>query len=139
MLQFGRGMGKFQTLFTLGLTLFGMHSADAAVWVTNGPLANSRQYHTATLLANGKVLLAGGQNANYLASSELYDPATGNCAATGPMKMPLIRHTATLLPNGKVLVAGGTSNSFSGVQVAAEVYDPIAGTWVATNVMSNAR
>ena len=68
------------------------------------------QYHTATLLPNGKVLVAGGLNAAaFLASAELYDPASGTWTATGSLTTARDVHTATLLPNGKVLVAGGDS------------------------------
>ena len=65
--------------------------------------------HTATLLPNGKVLVAGGFDisGNALASAELYDPASGTWTATGSLATARAYHTATLLPNGKVLVAGG--------------------------------
>ena len=66
-------------------------------------------YHTATLLPNGKVLVAGGYDSSgvYLSSAELYDPASGTWTATGSLNTARCCHTATLLPNGKVLVAGG--------------------------------
>ena len=65
-------------------------------------------YHTATLLPNGKVLVAGGSiAAAALSSAELYDPASGTWTATGSLGTARDSHTATLLPNGKVLVAGG--------------------------------
>ena len=68
--------------------------------------------HTATLLPNGKVLVAGGYDSDgYLASAELYDPASGTWTATGSLATARYRHTATLLPNGKVLVAGGSDGS----------------------------
>ena len=68
-----------------------------------GPMSVGRFGHTATLLPNGKVLVAGG----YIASAELYDPASGTWTNTGSMSTARAGHTATLLPNGKVLVAGG--------------------------------
>ncbi len=69
-------------------------------------------HHTATLLPNGKVLVAGGMTVtlHYLASAELYDPASGTWTATGSLATARYCHTATLLPNGKVLVAGGDHN-----------------------------
>ena len=66
-------------LATLALGFSTMRQAQAAAWVTNGPMITARENHTATLLSNGKVLVAGGWNAatDYLSSAELYNPATG--------------------------------------------------------------
>ena len=65
--------------------------------------------HTATLLPNGKVLVAGGasEKFGFHDTAELYDPATGTWNLTGSLSEFRAEHTATLLPNGKVLVAGG--------------------------------
>ncbi len=99
-----------------------------------GELTVPRQFHTATLLPNGKVLIAGGSNGNSAwASAELYDPASGTFTATGSMTTPRFFHSATLLPDGKVLIAGGSS------QASAELYDPASGTFSATGVMTAAR
>ena len=64
-----------------------------------------RQFHTATLLTNGKVLVAGGTAGagNYVTTAELYDPATGVWTATGSMSVARGSHSANLLPDGKVL------------------------------------
>src|SRR5437764_9136216 len=87
-------------------------------FVVTGSLAIARSGHTATLLHNGKVLVAGGFDGNItLARAELYDPAKGTWSTTGSLKTARAYHTATLLANGKVLVAGGGNNS-------AELYDP---------------
>src|SRR5438552_629043 len=102
-------------------------------FVITGSLATARNGHTATLLPNGKVLIAGGRNGNSgLASAELYDPASGTWTATGSLATARAFHTATLLPNGKVLVAGGGNNS-------AELYDPASGPWSATGSLATAR
>ena len=84
----------------------------------------ARAYSTATLLPNGKVLVAGGNGqTGHLASAELYDPATGIFSATGSMTTVRAYHTATLLPNGKVLVAGGDDNPGNiGYLASAELY-----------------
>jgi hypothetical protein len=73
-----------------------------------GSLNTARDFHTATLLPSGAVLVAGGQDNsfNILNSAELYNPATGTWTVTGSLNDALVEHTATLLPNGKVLVAG---------------------------------
>src|ERR1700694_5709000 len=75
-----------------------------------GTLTTARQFHTATLLPNGKVLITGGFVGDYssaFSSAELYDPSTGTFSATSDMTTARYAHTATLLPNGKVLIAGG--------------------------------
>src|SRR5215217_2711562 len=78
-------------------------------WVPTGNLGTARAYHTATLLGNGTVLVAGGigSTGTSTSSAELYDPATGIWTATGSMGTAHHNHTATLLTNGNVLVAGG--------------------------------
>ena len=85
-----------------------LYDPASGTWTATGSLATARDYHTATLLPNGKVLVAGGvDNTDVLASAELYDPASGTWTATGSLATARYYHTATLLPNGKVLVAGG--------------------------------
>jgi hypothetical protein len=81
-----------------------------ASWVPTGSMGDARAYHTATLLANGQVLVAGGLGVfvPYLSSAELYDPASGSWSSTASMGTARRDHTATLLPNGQVLVAGGS-------------------------------
>ena len=93
---------------------------------STGSLAIAREQHTATLLPNGKVLVAGGSDLiNYLASAELYDPASGTWTTTGSLATARLGHTATLLPNGKMLVAGGAFNARE--LASAELYDPASG------------
>jgi hypothetical protein len=112
---------------------------------TVGAMNEARKGHTSTLLSNGKVLVTGGCNSstseavcnNYLATAELYDPATGTFSSTGAMNLPRINHTATLLSNGKVLIAGGT-NGFASL-AAAELYDPASGQFARTGDMRTAR
>jgi hypothetical protein len=118
------------------------YSPATGQWTQTGSLVAARMYHTATLLPSGKVLVAGGLDAepqsasgsHPLASAELYDPATGRWSATGSMISARAYQTATLLPNGKVLVAGGDSSGKT-----AELYDPSTGRWSPTGSMINAR
>jgi hypothetical protein len=101
-------------------------------WTPTGSLLTSREGATATLLPNGKVLLAGGDqiNGGILASAELYDPASGQWTAAGTMRNPRTDYSAVLLANGKVLVAGGGGPD--DLPTNAELYDPATGTWKPT-------
>ncbi len=109
-------------------------------WALTGSMATARESHTATRLANGAVLIAGGQNTGVaLASAEIFNPSTGTWSTTGTMAAPRTQQTATLLPNGTVLVAGGGTTNGVNPMASAEVYDPAAGTWSATGTMTMAR
>jgi hypothetical protein len=102
-------------------------------WVPTGPLNVARGSMTATLLANGWVLIAGGidRNNNPLRSAELYNPTTGTWRMTGILNVARDEHTATRLPNGQVLVAGGEDEA--GVTTrSAELYDPATRVWTST-------
>ena len=87
-------------------------------------MSMQRADHSATLLLNGKVLIAGGRtpsDAPFLVNTaELYDPATGAFTPTSSMTAPRGKHTATLLPDGKVLLVGGETAS----PTTADLYDP---------------
>src|ERR1017187_4439744 len=87
------------TLAALALNLSVLQPAQAASWVTNGPMVTARYNHTATLLPNGKVIVVGGRDSNNvsLACAELYDPATGTWTTTGSLNIARYDHTATLL------------------------------------------
>ncbi len=100
----------------------------------------ARLIHTATLLNNGKVLVAGGQDASFsaTASAELFDPVTGTWKAIGSMTTPRVGHTATLLPDGRVLVAGGEVPPGKATS-SAEIYDPRTETWRLTENMKTSR
>lgn len=92
-------------------------------------LNEPRNGHTATLLPNGKVLLAGGWNQHgRTATAEVYDPQTGAFEYTGSLMAPRQGLTATLLHNGQVLIAGGDSARNS-PQPTAELYDPATETF----------
>lgn len=124
-------------LLPLLLVLIAVPAAAQAsgTWAHTGALNFPRIGHTATLLNNGQVLVAGGEDSqsHLIAAAELYNPATGTWAVTGSLATPRIDHTATLLANGEVLVAGGVS---SGYTATAELYNPSTGQWTTTGSMT---
>ncbi len=99
---------------------------------TTPSMRAARESATATLLPNGKVLIAGGLTTNDLTSTELYDPVAGTFAASTPsMNTARDSATATLLPNGKVLIAGGFTGDANTALTSTELYDPVANTFAA--------
>ena len=98
-----------------------------------------RNGHTATLLPNGKVLLAGGWNQDgRTATAELYDPQTGTFEYTGSLMAPRQGLTATLLEDGQVLIAGGDS-ARNTPQPVAELYDSATETFTPAESLNNGR
>jgi N-acetylneuraminic acid mutarotase len=128
------------TLATLFLVLFFTRQAEAGYFANTGLINSARTLHTATLLTNGNVLVAGGLVSGFSAdrSAELYNPATGIWAYTGSMTNARYWHTATLLPSGKVLVTGGSDTAGNPLS-SCELYDPTAGTWTNTGSLNTAR
>ena len=120
--------GLFLSFLFLGAALTPAAVAQAPGGFTStGTMNDYRAWHTATLLLNGKVLIAGGgfQSAR---SADLYDPVTGTFTPTGNMTAERRGHSATLLPDGRVLIVGGQYAN----QPSEEVYDPSTGTFSAT-------
>lgn len=101
-------------------------------------MAISRAAHTATLVRDGKVLIAGGFGGGESAhaSAELYNPASRSFELTGSMTVARQSHSATRLPDGKVLIVGGYDQESI---PTAELYDPEAGGFVATGSLTTAR
>jgi len=101
-------------------------------------LHTGRAYHTATLLSNGKVLVAGGyvQRQRLLASAELYDPASRAWTTTGSL------NNRAWLSHGDIAVQWqgpgrrGYNYTGSDVVATAELYDPASGTWTTTGSLT---
>lgn len=128
-------LGYFEPLVNAEL-----YDPATGTWATTGSLTTKRAGHTATLLGNGKVLVAGGHNGfsnSFLNSAELYNPATETWSATGSFGAPRMNHTATLLPSGKALVAGGSGPN--GAVASAELYNPVGGEWSTVAIMVTPR
>jgi N-acetylneuraminic acid mutarotase len=93
-------------------------------------------YHSATLLPNGQVLIAGSPTTPTV---ELFNPQTGTWTITGSMNVTRRNGIGILLQNGKVLVAGGNVYNGPTSTASAEIYDPITRRWIVTDSMHNAR
>ena len=135
------GIQSFSTFGNIASTE--LYNPTNGTWATNTTMTTSRYGHTATLLGNGQVLVAGGQahdSTGYttLASAELYDPNLGTWTLTGTMPNAHLFHTATLLTNGWVLVVGGEDNNGSPL-TKADLYNPASGAWANTGSMTTKR
>src|SRR5208282_4162645 len=122
-------------------------NAGSGVFKPEGLMSDVRIGHTATLLNDGTVLIAGGNDGfDVVPTAEIYSPATGQFALTGNlvsgatiMTTPRADHTATLLSDGTVALVGGVDNSGNPLS-SAEIYDPESGTFSAVaSQMSQAR
>jgi N-acetylneuraminic acid mutarotase len=119
-----------------------LYDPASNTWSVASSMATARGNYGETLLANGKVLVTGGDDGSgYLSSAELYDPVSNAWSAAASLVTGRKLHTATLLNNGQVLVAGGlqTATTPFTAFASAELYDPIGNTWSAAGSMAMER
>ncbi len=128
-----------------------LYDPATGTWTPTSPLNVRRALHSAILLDDGRVLVAGGRTCNAppptacnflhrTSTAEIYDPASGAWALTGSMTAERHTTTAIRLGDGKALVPAGFSNeSPAGPSRTADVYDPGTGTWQRTGELNAAR
>ena len=128
------GLGGLTALATLEL-----YDPESMTFVPAGSMTRERSTHTATTLADGRVLLVGGYDVTGVVNgtAEIFDPVTGTTTAVGSMAQARTQHTATLLNDGRVLVVGGTAKfdlsdvfgSLATALTSTELFDPGTGSW----------
>ena len=137
-------MQRFCSVICVFLCLLSAHSfagsatstdqmPGTVTWALTQRTHALRETQTATLLPDGRVLVAGGSIPTY---AELYDPVTDTWAETPSMGYGVSLATATLLQDGRVLIAGGISDGGLSTTRAA-LYDPVSGTWSQTGDLND--
>lgn len=118
---------------------------EARSWSEFGPLNTARTGAASAVLADGRVLVAGGLSIDVagqrdLDSSEVWDPASGTWSPTSPLAGTRLNASAVTLADGRVLVVGGVANNGDEIQLAAaEVFDPVSGRWSSAGTLATAR
>jgi hypothetical protein len=112
-------------------------SAEAVPQTPGSTMATARRGHTTTRLSDGRVLIAGGDNAGggYLSEAEIFDPANSTFTAVGSMVIGRSDHAAVKLSDGRVLIIGGRTATGTTI----EIFDPATGTFASGSAMSVAR
>ncbi|MHB8790919.1 MAG: kelch repeat-containing protein [Desulfobulbaceae bacterium] len=112
-----------------------LYNPATNTWSAADTMAEGRAEHSTALLPDGRVLAAGGNFGNPLASAEVYDPAADSWSTAADMNYASYAHTSTVLPDGRVLIAGGGTD-FHNTLGRVEVYDPAADSWNNAATMS---
>jgi hypothetical protein len=126
----------------IGLNSCELYNPVSGTWSITGSMSINRIDHTATLLSNGQVLVAGGSDGsgNILNSCEVYDPTAGFWFLKGSLNNARrAGHTAINLTNGEVLVAGGSTGYGSVILNSCELFNPAICIWSPTDSMSTPR
>ena len=106
-----------------------IYDPETRTWSSIASMTEPRWAHTTTQLDDGRVLVAGGDSGQRVATAELYDPSTGEWSPTGSMEHPRGDHRAVVLEDGRVLAVAGAGDS-------TEIYDPFTGEWSSAGTLS---
>ena len=134
-----RARPLFGLIFGIVATATIVTAQSSGTFASASNMTTARSLHSATLLPNGQVLIAGGASTSsgILASAEIYDPDAVTFRSVGTMTAARRMHTATLLPDDTVLIVGGYGEG--GALASAELFDPVTATFRATDNLSTAR
>ena len=117
-----------------------LYDPTTGTFSLTGSLHTARSGNTATVLGNGNVLMAAGENnganGGYLGSAEIYNPTAGKFTVTGSLNTPRFLHTAHLLASGEVLIVAG---NYHGSIASAELYNPATGSFTNTASLNTPR
>jgi N-acetylneuraminic acid mutarotase len=102
-------------------------------------MPTARAFHTATVMSDGRVLVAGGESdgSSRIGSADIFDPQSNKWTTTGSMAQPRSGAMSALLPDGRVIVVGGLGANT--ILASAEIYDPQTGTWSSGPSMTTPR
>ena len=137
--------GTNSSIATGALASVEIYDPASGSWASGGTLVHRRQRHTATLLNDGRLFVAGGlyyatpssQNATFPAPCEIFDPMTGGWVVAAPLITGRSSHSATVLPDGRVLIAGGMTSNWETATV--EVYNPSGNSFSLTVPLNGVR
>lgn len=132
----------FRVILIVAFAYCSSSHAASILWTNSASMTAPRAKHCATVLADGRVLVTGGETGNNaIAEATIYDPASNTWSSAGAMHTARFSHTATLLTSGQVLVAGGLYFSANNpVYVSeSELYDPASNTWTSVGALNVGR
>jgi len=135
--QTGGGLDGYPT----NTDVIEIYDQSTGLWSVAGHLQMPRQHQSASLLLDGRVLIAGGLTGDTpVASAEIFDPKTGISTLVAPMQQARYEHQATSLLDGRVMVTGGRIGGWDGTFFnESEIYDPTADTWTVIEPMHQDR
>lgn len=122
-----------------------LYDPASGTWSSAGSLPQPRANHTASMMPDGRVLVAGGLTSGEGVGAQsnnsvlMYDAATNSWSPGPPMGTPRMIHTATTLQSGQVLVVGGFSGDYGQSVKSAELFDPLKNEWRVAGLAVEAR